>query len=97
MDRGWRIEASSDFSSHPIGEGSHKLQNPIAVRLFDERLVNRHRIVARGRPERPSVNDHLPDDLIGRCVCWALAATAWPEDHGVDPNGHRSPGAADAC
>src|SRR5271169_4816776 len=90
--------ATSDLPGRPIGEGLHELRDAIVVGLFDEHLVDGHRIVARTRAERPrhAANDHLTEDLIGRCAMWALAAAARSEDHGVDPDRDRSAGAADA-
>ena len=90
--------ATSDLPGRPIGEGLYELRDAIVVGLFDERLVDGHRIVARARAERSrhAANDNLAEDLIGRCAMWALAAAARPEDDAVDSRPHRSAGAADA-
>jgi hypothetical protein len=90
--------ATSDLPSRPIGKGLHELRHAIVVGLFDERLVDGHRIVAGGRAERPrdAGDDDLAEDLIGRRAARALTAAARPEDHGVDPHRDRSAGAPDA-
>src|SRR5271157_6073710 len=92
------VRPTSDLPGRPIGEGLHELPDAFVVGLFDERLVDGHRIVAGGRAERTrhAANDHLTEDLIGRCAMWALAAAARSEDDGVDPHRDRSAGAADA-
>ena len=41
--------ATSDLPGRPIGEGLHELRDAIVVGLFDEHLVDGHRIVAGGR------------------------------------------------
>src|SRR5271165_2021123 len=92
------VRPTSDLPGRPIGEGLHELRDAIVIGLFDERLVDGHRIVAGGRAERPrhAADDDLAEDLIGRRAKWALAAAARPEDDAVDSRPDRSAGAADA-
>src|ERR1700741_1211096 len=92
------VRPTSDLPGCPIGERLHELRDAIAVGLFDERLVDGHRIVAGGCAERPrhTADDDLAEDLIGRRTKWALAAAARPEDDAVDSRPDRSAGAADA-
>src|SRR5271166_4020431 len=89
--------ATSEFPGRPVSEGLHKLRDAIVVGLFEERLVDGHRIVARARAEwlRHAADDDLGEDLIGRCALRALAAAARPEDDAVDSRPDRSAGAAD--
>jgi hypothetical protein len=56
------------------------LRDAIVVGLFNERLVDCHRIVAGGRAERPryAADDDLAEDLIRRRALRALAAVLGP-------------------